>query len=704
MSKQNRFFQAILILVSPLILYTSCTEELSTIIDDYGSYGSTVLKDTSVDINPGSDAVEVSFDLVDIKIPKGAVPDGTELVIARLDESKEENMDEYDYGPVYEITLEEHTTFSDDIIISLSYTNDQIPEKFKLSPFPAYYSEDRQRWERFDIYQIDTVTNQVVIFTKHLTKLCWFSPKKISGYTDYYPGRFTIYYKESDIKSNSAYNSPRSSYYTFANYPHYIEDIAYYINCAFRRYQSQFPEWKDSHFNVFIKPLGKNGYVSVCNSINLDTDMDHNTLRSTCAHELLHVVQDTYYVKLANIFSSTSWLWWAEATAVNADRLVFTGLLDEEYESLFYTNNTLPDNLAKSWDDCPTGPNFYAAGGFVSWLHSYRDHYKTVAMNELLIHVGTNDHFSTIRTSVNNFIETKLGTSIGEEYRDYIKWAYEGKHSVYQTWESAIKLASSHVPASDQGWQKKLQLNNDYPTYTEQQTIPNIGVRCYKIMNYFTPSESVSLEIKDMGQDVEAYVYRVDNFGKNNEKKEFLKKLEVGVQETLKVEGLEQCLDVMCFNKHVDDDQLVNLEVSTLLGISGFKIFLEVNGASSGYTRFEREILPDPFNRNWISLDVGSFTLSGIYGNKNCSLEIVFNTDGKSLKSFKLKEDNSHVSGAISTEINLHDVPLEWNFSGSLQCDLYNDELCSIISLFRQTSDNGTISGCKSGHLVLELK
>ncbi|MEA1878721.1 MAG: hypothetical protein U9N86_17905, partial [Bacteroidota bacterium] len=427
-----------------------------------------------------------------------------------------------------------------------------------------------------------------------------------------------------------------------------------------------------------------------------------------CAHELLHVVQDTYYLKLANIYSGTSWVWWAEATAVNADRLVFMNLLPREYESIFYTNSTLPYNLAKSWDDCPDDPEFYAAGGFVSWLHSYRDVHKTVAMNELLIYAGTNDHFSTIRTAVNNFIETKLGTSIGEEYRDYIKWAYEGKHLVYQYQGSAINLASSFIEAADKGWQKKLRLNNDDPTYTEELTIPNIGVRCYKIINYFDPSESVTLEIKDMDQDVEAYAYRVDDFGTGKEQKEFLKKLEPGIRETFKLKGAEQCLDIMCFNKHVDDDQTINLEVSSLLGISGFDINLKITTTDDHYTHFMRKVSPIGgfATTHWSSLDIDSYTLTGTYGSGSdpSQIEIIFNQDGKSLKSLILKDIYNSWGDIVTTEINLHDVPLEWQTSGSLRCDVRNDELCGIITSFKQTSDNGVSSGCKSGQLVLELK
>jgi len=692
------------------ILLSSCTDEMSSIIDDYGSGGSIVLEDTSMVVNPANSAVQVSFDLVDIDIPKGAVPDGTELVIARLDESKEEEMEEYEYGPVYEITLEEHTSFTDYIKIYIDYTNDQIPEKFELSPFPAYYSNDRQRWERFDVYQIDTANNQIVIFTKHLTKLSWFSPKRIQGYTDIYStGTFNFYYKGSEIQSNSDYNSPRSSYYSFSNYPHYIEDIAYYANFASLYFQGLFPEWRDRHFNVFIGPLGKNGYVSAFNTIYLDTKMIHNTLRSTCAHELLHVVQDTYYVKLANIFSGTSWEWWAEATAVNADRLVFMNLLDREYESCFYANSTLPENLAKSWDDCTEDPYFYAAGGFISWLHSYRDVHKKLALNELLIYVGTNDQFSSITTAVNNFIKTKLGTSIGEEYRDYIKWAYEGKHLVYQYQGSAIHLASSFTEAVDKGWQKKLRLNNDDPLYSEQLTIPNIGVQCYKILNYFDPSESVSLEIKDMGQDVEAYAYRVDNFGKGNEKKEFLKKLEPGVIETFKVTGSEQCIDILCFNKHVDDDQTIDLEVSSLLGISEFSIDIRINTTDDRHTQLMRKVSPigGSSSLHWSSFNVDSYTLIGSYspgvGSEASQIEITFNKDCKSLESLKLKDIYDQWGEIVTTEINLNDVPLERQPSGSLKVDLRNDDLCNIISLFKQTSDNGVSSGCKSGQLTLYL-
>ena len=141
-------------------------------------------------------------------------------------------------------------------------------------------------------------------------------------------------------------------------------------------------------------------------------------------------------------------------------------------------------------------------------------------------------------------------------------------------------------------------------------------------------------------------------------------------------------------------------------GISGFDINLQITTTDDHYTHFMRKVSHDPFDASWTSIDIDSYTLTGTYGatSESSQVEIIFNNDGKSLKSFILKDIYDQWGRIVTTEINLHDVPLEWQTSGSLRCDVRDDELCSIISLFKQTSDSGVSSGCKSGHLVLYLR
>ncbi len=438
------------------------------------------------------------------------------------------------------------------------------------------------------------------------TKLSWFSPKRLSGYTDYFDiGRLIIYYNPTEVLSNAVFNSPNAALYQYASNPDYIEDIATLTKEAWDLYKQKFPDWTDRKVQIYVHPINQDGFVSPpFNTINLNRDLKFKMMRSICAHELLHVVQDSYYSQLIlglnRLPYVNFWKWWWEALAVNADQFVYPNV--EYHQAVAFANNSLPDNLGKAWDDCPTNPEYYVAGGFLYYLQTAGEGTNThgsIPLDSLLTYVGTQNNFSDVKTSVDKLIQ-KHGTDIGEEYMEYLKWAYEAKNS--------IKLKSSFIPQSDELWQKRITINNSKAIFPEEVSIPNLGVRCLKVFNTHSIWKTVLVSNKNTDTDVEVYAYKVTNPGKGNEAKAPGRRIPSGSHSVFKVFGDKECIDVLIFNKSKDTPQNASIELASYPPVDDFAIKSKVNA------KYEITINGETLDyQTWGSSSQG-VTLGGYYG------------------------------------------------------------------------------------------
>lgn len=666
----------------------SCSDYINNVFDKDTPDTDDHISDTSFIVNPGSQEVRVAFENLQITLPQGIVPDGTPMTIATLDTNKIKPVQDFGFGPMYAIELGNISSFSKDLDIAIKFNSGMFGGQFENGLIAAYYDEDIEEWKRFDNFSIDSINNFVRIKTKHLTKLGWFSPKRMAGYTHVRgDGYLYIYYDISKIQSNASYNSPNASFLVGTD-PHYIQDISWHCFEAYTRFKGLFPEWKHSRMEMYVEPIGGNGKVSPpFNTIYINTDLTFDKLRATCAHEMLHVVQDAYYAQIPQVLTAIPyvefWTWWWEATAVNADRLVWGDLAT--YEAVEFANNGLPDNLGSAWDDCAGDPFHYQAGGFLTYLYRYRTGGSIIPLNELIKYVGDRENFSTIRTAVNNYIQILSNTTIGKEYRDYLSWAYNAK--------SVIKLHSSFTPATDALWQQKVYLDQSTPYQTLQQTVPNLGARCYKIFNSQSMSDSVTINLTDLGSDIEVYVYRVDNPGKGNEAKEFLKKFEPGKNSTFKVTGSTQCLDVLCFNIHKDDPQKVTLEVTSLLCIDKLNINFAVSGRwkltrngvdeeSTGPVNYLQQMEKSQYD---FKNEGSKLTVTEKWGKSKYNLE--FNRDLTKIINFSFY-DSTDVRNI--TSFSGFDVNKSGDLTGGVKFRLTGQELCSKLSSVHSWIDGGT--------------
>lgn len=212
------------------VILPSCDMSLSEIIDGYGPNSGIVLKDTTLTINTANQDVTVSFDKIHVEISQGTIMNAAQLTIKEYDPAEEVPVEDFDCGPVYDVTIEGHDQFDPTLKITLDFDNEQVAEKLESGIFPMFYNDSLQQWERFKLYSVDTAANQVEIVTSHLCKLSWWSPNRYLGYTDLFSnGAYNIYWKSGDIPSNATFNSPNASLYTYSKNPHYIEDLAHFL-------------------------------------------------------------------------------------------------------------------------------------------------------------------------------------------------------------------------------------------------------------------------------------------------------------------------------------------------------------------------------------------------------------------------------------------------------------------------------------------
>jgi len=424
-------FRIIVLILISLLFFQTCSNDDNNPVTppDDVSYVSKL--DTIINVD-FSDVIVTYKDSVSIMIPQGAVSGDTKLTIAKLNDNSIPDDEEMEFPNVYEITLGDQHIFDSSLEITLKYDPQKLNEgKLKYQIGAAYYNETIQRWSLFKNVSIDTLQNTISIKSNHLTKLSWYHLKKVYGYTDYITSpHFIIYWIDGKVPSNTDYKSSLINHKGAA--PHYVQDILYYMEESRSAYEKEkltvpTDTTDKTEIRVLELPKGEDGNTSyfgvirISQNIQADNDFSQEELvKITCAHELLHYVQDYYYMFT---FEGNFIKWWLEATAVQADRIVWP--TKSNFEAISYADASLGGQLDRSWDDCNLDPNYYIAGGFLTYLTTYRDGSK-LSIPEIIIETGKAAELSYFKTTLNNHLKSKLSSyGIGHEYRDYIKWAHE---------------------------------------------------------------------------------------------------------------------------------------------------------------------------------------------------------------------------------------------------------------------------------------
>ena len=571
------------------LLITNCNDDANTGDNLSGK------TEYSGKVNVDKADVTVSIpNVVDVKIPQGAFSGDATFTIKALDLTSLPTSTDFKMFESFEITSSSGSTFAKNLEIKIKY-DDTKGEKIAKNNGAAFYNETLKKWIPFNNVAVDTIQKVITINTNHLTKLGKYSYSYlVNGYTDWASSsHFYIYWKEPGVMTNTEYKSP---YTSSGSDPQYIQDILYYLEASWTAYKAANLEVPSSRINVYVDPLpaGTDGVTSFTGKITINQKMSGSTyataeenLPMVCAHELLHYVQDYYYVQL---FADYATKWWLEATATQADRIVWPK--NAKFESID-PDLDLSLNLVCSWDNCLADPNWYIAGKFLSYLANYRTGAK-MSIPEIIRECGKATNVSYYRTIVDTYIKTNLGsTGIGDEFRDFVKYAFDAK--------GAIKYPAEAKPGFTPALanQKNSILRTSYDVSTNEISVPYLAAGFLKCGNYIGEKQNVYAKLNTKSSKVDVFAYKSTISGAR------ILIQQMNEKDSVKIELTDnnEWIDLLVINKTNDG-----------------------NGSASATFRCEKipfisSVLP-------VKVKVGDeITISGLsFGSKVSTSEIYFNT------------------------------------------------------------------------------
>ncbi len=550
--------------------------------------------DTVINVDNSSAVISYKDD-INLIIPQGAVTGDTKLVISRLSDSSIPTDSEMEFPNAYEITLGDQHIFDKPLEITLKYDPEKLVEGiFKYKIGAAYYDETLEKWALFKSVSVDTLQNTVSFSTIHLTKLSWYHFKYAYGYTDYITSpHFTIYWVDGKVVPDADYKSSLTNHKGTS--PHYIQDILYYLEESWTAYKNnglQVPEDTTDKVEVRVLELPKGedgntsffGFVRLNQNIEASNEMSQEeVVKVTCAHEFLHYVQDYYFMQFgAGNFTK----WWLEATAVQADRIVWPN--KSKFEAISYADGQIDGQLERSWDDCNSDPNYYIAGGFLTYLTSYRVGPK-LSIPKIIIETGKATKISYFRTILNDYLKNNLSSyGIGHEHRDYIKWAYEHKGPINIKYLPPLSSTNAKYVVP-------VRLTEDNASWNETVTVSYLAAKMVKIISpTSTGASSFEIVLNSSDTQLEHYVY-ISNKDQTTYKKYLVK------NDTLKIdlESKNQWIDILSCNIFKDDNGSFDLSVELVQGPkitsitpSSAKVgeVVEISGSNFGTTQSTSEV------------------------------------------------------------------------------------------------------------------
>jgi hypothetical protein len=441
-----------------------------------------------------ADATIGIANVIDVKIPQGAFSGDATFTIRKLDPATLPVNTDFKPYESFEITSSGGSTFAKNLEIKFKYAENKSGKKDKTTV--AWYSESAGKWMPFYDVSLDTIQKTATINTNHLCKLSRCSYfNSYYGFTDWTSSlHFNIYWTDPGVMTNALYNSPNKAI-NLGPYPWYVQDILYYLEEAWRAYKAVDFALPNGKIDVFLQKMTEPGETSWYGHISINQTMTggmyfktEEFLPTTCAHELLHYVQDYYYFELLDFPH-----WWMEATAVQADRLVWPG--HAKFEALD-TDYSLALGLLKSWDNCATNPEWYIAGRFLSYLANYRSGAK-MNIPDIIKETGKATNVSYYRTIVDTYVKSKLGsTGIGDEFRNFAKWVYDAKGDI-------------KYPGDDPGANKKVvnPLSTTVPAQSGSVTVPQLAVGFIECQNQADMKRTIYAKLNKKSAEVEVMAY-----------------------------------------------------------------------------------------------------------------------------------------------------------------------------------------------------
>lgn len=557
-SKSKGYLEIIsLVIVLSSVLFISGCELFTKPEDSKEEPKLTVLLDTAINASAGNVTVIIP-NKIRVEIPQGEAPNGTKLTISKIETTDAPQDNELELYEVYDVKLSTGTQFTKPLKITFSYEPSKVPAGiFKNNMGIAYYDEGIKKWIKYQNAEIDTNNHSIKIETNHLTKLVRWGRRNIYGYTDFLTTpHFYIYWKEGDPMTNQQYDSPNKAI-NFGAEPYYIQDIARYIEDAYTAFSDLKLSVHSGKVDVYVTDLGTDyGEASYFGYIYINRRMEGekgvvvpvaDMLQSTCAHEYLHYVQDYYYAT-TGAGKVTTVKWWMEATATQADKMVWPSRAFSEAE--WYAHERITAQIRNSWDDCNSDPEWYIAGGFLTYISRYRNGTKA-SIAQLINDAGASTELSYYRTIVDNHLKKQCGSlGIGIEYHDYLKNAYEQK--------IPIRFSLTYPTTNDVPYASSVILDETKQEYTINSTLPYLSANMIKIADKHGTKKTVKIVAKTIPDGTSAYLYSLQKSGTPQLIKILSQKDTVFVDMPLTT----QWLDILIINKTKDDQKNSSFEIS----------------------------------------------------------------------------------------------------------------------------------------------
>jgi len=655
-------------------MFIGCKEEeLTAPLGGEDSDNNLTITQLDTTINVDLSNATINFDKnVIITIPQGAVSGDTKLMIKKLDENTLPSDNEMKLPDVYDITLGSQHIFEKPLQITLNIDETKLNDgalRYKIGA--AYYDETLNKWALFKDVAIDSVNNTISFSTNHLTKISWWHfEESISGYTDFLESsHFILYWTEGSVIPDNQYQT-NLRYHT-AGTSKYVQDILFYLEEAYSAYSlKNLTVPFIVKIDVRVKELdeGVLGNTTWLGRIEMSQNIKNNNyfsqqelLQLTCAHELLHYVQDYYFIELfANHSSLNNIKWWMEATAVQADRIVWPD--KSKFEAIIMANglnNTgLVDMLHRSWDDCNEDPNFYRAGGFLTYLTTYRNGDK-LSIPQIIIESGkVYNSLSYMRDIVDTHLKIQLSSNgIASEYRDYIKWAFEGTGDIKINFSRPLDIEYNV------DYQIPVQLKPGDPSWNRAETIPYMAAKVIKIINPISSgNSSFKININELSQEIDATLYTSTRSVK-------IKKGELNDNDSLIVNltQKDEWVEILLINDSKDDEGNFDITVSSPefsnLSIE-FSVIGEFRAEKDDQVVYSEEeittnkdfVIQGAYSGNTFSADFELQLGDGVSDRVNVSAK--FNNDRSTIIEFALSEVVITPDATASFELISVNIPL----------------------------------------------
>ncbi len=510
----------ILIVVLFSLVVSSCTKD-----DDFFSapgLGRTLI-DTTLNVSQREVTVTLSEGIT-VTVPKGLSSKSFSMKIREVDMSVQTPA-VINLLKAFDIELSIGEEFEKEIIIRVDFEDDDLSGDVTSNDLAfGFYNTYNKKWAVFPDYEVNLDKGYAVCRTNHLTTVGVWEFVSSGGYSHKFIGdNITVYYTlrgddapmdySEYLPDDKTWHLP-SGHKNWA--PIYIQDIAHYTAEARKLFAASPHNLNVSkgNINIYVKDMngsdGEYGTISgaiyINNTVKIPTNVSgvegQDVLKATCAHELMHFIQDNYYV----MNKGSIGMWWLEATATQADRMAWGNSLTYSESELFAieSNSALLENLSKSWDDCNSNPNWYLAGCFLQYLSTYRMGEK---LNVAKAIKQGGSGASLVRVMLNDIIKSDLETSITDEFHDYVLYLFiEGNENLtafpVDKDFSKIETASSLT--------KQVKMSKKDNKQTVEVSLPYMSAKLISVSNLENTDMMYSYTYLQDAPGVMAYLCKVD--------------------------------------------------------------------------------------------------------------------------------------------------------------------------------------------------